>query len=369
MRQRLFILSLLPLLLLLSIVSTPSFGQDDSNPFGVDPDVPANVDPFAKPSETADDKLSQLKRKLLTLQLELKTVSQRNEALLRRANELEESETDLKLKAEQAEAIHGEMHQRLFDSLLFSDDSAVQELGLKHLVACFEKYRTAGRSISIYSTDVSRRLKLLTSSENKTVREMSSSCLYTMQPSDAMQLGIQFGARWKPLEYAKADVNSRRIYDQLARPCDMMYDEVPLAEILQELQQDHRTSFRLALNIDAKQTATYESVGRTFFNTLSDLLETKGLGFTIKDEEIVIMDEASPDLDSTLTYNVAGLNSLAQIETAEVIKLLEQDFGLEGVEFAKIGDHLFTAKTNLKIQRKIQNRIATLVPPPKWFSR
>ena len=69
MRQRLFILSLLPLLLLLSIVSTPSFGQDDSNPFGVDPDVPANVDPFAKPSETADDKLSQLKRKLLTLQL------------------------------------------------------------------------------------------------------------------------------------------------------------------------------------------------------------------------------------------------------------------------------------------------------------
>lgn len=373
MRQRLFILSLLPLLLLFSIVTVPCLGQTDTNPFGDDSDT----NPFGNPTKkaglkkipTAKDRLNELKNQVHALQQTVDEFRKRNEELISHVGKMEDAEAELKRQAEESAKLPEELHQELFDSLLFSDANAQQELALKHMVGCIEKSRAKNHHVSIYSVEVNQRLKFLTESEVETVKEMAAACLWTLNPDDALEIGFQFGARWKPLEHVKTDMNTRRIHDALARPFDLLYDETPLWEILDELKRDIRTEIRLSEGIDEEQEVSYESSGRTLLNSLSGLLESKKLGFTIKDEEIVIVKNTSSELESVATYNVSGLDSMAQIKREEVIKLLEEVHADDGVKFSTVGKHLFTAKTDLKTHRKIQETIAGLVPPPKWISR
>jgi len=78
------------------------------------------------------------------------------------------------------------------------------------------------------------------------------------------------------------------------------------------------------------------------------------------------MKDSSPDLNVVATYNVAGLNSLARVNTDKVMEVLKQEFAEEGVKFSKVADHVFTVKASENWQRKIQERIARFSPPAKW---
>ena len=360
MRSSLFISSLLPLLLV-SFITAPGLGQNDSNPFGNAPTGESADDPFAVPIEAV--------KRETALKTEIAALIATNDALKARVIELEATKGDLETKLEEAPAKADEMHQSLFDSLLFSEDTAHQEFALKHLIACIEKYEATKRPVSLHSVDVHRRLKLLSSSKEKTVREMAAGCLYIFHPSDAARLGIQFGSRWQSLEQVSSDVNTNRIFNALAMPCDLVYDAVPLEEVVEELKMHYGVSVRLAEGIDRKQEVSYDSVGRTLLSSLAGLLESKKLGFAVSDEEIVIMKTTDPKLKAVATYNVSGLDLLAKIKTEQILKMLQEEFTDEGVEFAKVGEHLITAKTDLKRQRQIQERIATLVPATKWSSR
>ena len=98
------------------------------------------------------------------------------------------------------------------------------------------------------------------------------------------------------------------------------------------------------------------------FHALTDLLKTKGLGFAVVNDEILISKIGNPALIFDATCNVDGLESLAQVKTDELLKVLQKSFAKAEVTFAKPGKYTISVRTSEPIQRKIQEKIASLSP-------
>ena len=114
---------------------------------------------------------------------------------------------------------------------------------------------------------------------------------------------------------------------------------------------------------------TCESLGRTLFSSLKGVLEQEKLAFAVIDEEIVVMKETNPDLIVMATYNIAGLSSLADLETDKVLKMLEKALDAKAGDITPLGGHMFTAKTSEANQREIQKFLGNLAPTVKWLSK
>jgi len=335
MRFRLFVSSLLPLLLLL-ICSVHVHGQDpfsDENPFGDTPKPQESQPPKAAKAPAESAKLKAFRAQLKSIEetfaqmsfreealrgalesMELSMEKERlrkedgtiddhvkamferskeiekklqrstdiNERLKSRVDQLEASEEELRRTSEKAVADHGEMHKSLFESLLFSDEPGHQELAFKHLVKCIESAHAKQISVSLHTPKVHGRIAKLTGSDSAQVRDIASKCLFRLKPDDAMELGIQFGPTWKPLEYSKTGNNTLRINHALEMPFDLIYDEATLEEIVEDLQMGLAIQIRLAPDVPEDQLVTVNSVGRTLFHSLSGMLADNYLGMATK---------------------------------------------------------------------------------------
>lgn len=306
------------------------------------------------------DVFNELQKTIDRQKSSLATLINTNDLLKERIKSLMQSEAESREIAKEATENRNQMHQQLLETLLISEDSVQQELAIKHLIECSEKYDRP--PVSISGAKMLRRIAALTKSDSPNVRSRAATCLWLLHPNSARELGFQFGSKWRPLEYSKASAKTVQIYDELDKPVDMAYDESPLKEIIGDIQMDFGISVRLAPEIDAEQLMTYKSVGRPVFQTLSDLLSPKKLGFAIVDEEIRILKETDPALVVNATYNVAGLNSMADFKTEDLLKALEESFSGKDVKFLKIGDFAISAKTTERTQRQIQEKIASLAP-------
>jgi hypothetical protein len=140
----------------------------------------------------------------------------------------------------------------------------------------------------------------------------------------------------------------------------MVYEEAALGNVIDDFQMSYGIGIRLDSDVVADQLVTYESIGRTAFLSLTDLLQSMKLGFAIVNDEIRIMKESNPELVINATYNVAGLNSLAEVKTDDLLKVLKESFAVKGVKFSKLGNSTILAKTTEQTQLKIQERIAGL---------
>jgi hypothetical protein len=427
MRSRLFIWSLLPLLLLISVPLTFSFAQEDQNPFG----DPSSTDPFADDSpavagkdrqaappeseqlkafrsqiqeieqkytemvlrESAlteslgkvlkerklnrlrnadgelDDNIKETVEQLRRSRNQIAELAQMNELLKKRIGALESETSEHKLRAQEAVANRNEMHQALFESLLLSENRTHQQMALEHLFACGDKYEAAKVPINIYSPKLLKQVSQLTSSDSEEVKRLASRCLFGFKPDYAIAAGIQFGPLWRPLEHSKANLNTQRIHQMLDHVCDFVFEEEPLADLVDMLKNQFAVGFRLGEGVDEEMLITYDATNRSLFLNLSGMLEKHKLGFVISNDEVVILKETDPALKVLATYNTAGLSSLAQIETEKAMQLLKKSFESDPVELTLIGENLFTAKASAVHQRKIQKTLGNLAPPAKWYSK
>ena len=305
--------------------------------------------------EAFRDEIDQLKRVNSTLKDHIK--------------KLEESEAENKLRADKAENNRNEMHQALFERLILSDDATLQQVAFEHLFACRAKYQPAEFPIDVHTAKLLKRVSQLTNSESESVKQHAAQYLFHFQQNAAIELGFQFGLLWRPLEHRKTDAITIRIYHQLDDPVDLIYDEVPLSEILVELEQKFGIGIRMAADVDKDLVVTCDSVGRTLFSSLKGVLEQEKLAFAVIDEEIVVMKETNPDLIVMATYNITGLSSLADLETDKVLKMLEKALDAKAGDITPLGGHMFTAKTSEANQREIQKFLGNLAPTVKWLSK
>ena len=305
--------------------------------------------------EAFRDEIDQLKRVNSTLKDHIK--------------KLEESEAENKLRADKAEKNRNEMHQALFERLILSDDATLQQVAFEHLIACGAKYQPSEFPIDVYTVKMLKRISELTDSDSESVKQLAARSLYTFKQDSAIELGIQFGPFWRPLEHHRTDFNTRRIYQTLGQPFDLVYDESPLWEIVDDLKRSCAFEIRTAADVDEKLAVSYDSAGRTLFSSLKGMLEQEKLAFAVIDEEIVIMKDTNPKLNVMATYNIAGLSSLADLKTDKVLKMLEQALDSKAGDITSLGGDMFTAKTSEANQREIQKFLGNLAPAAKWHSK
>ncbi|MFK7765739.1 MAG: hypothetical protein AB8B55_00760 [Mariniblastus sp.] len=307
------------------------------------------------------------KAKFRALSNQLREVELRNAALIKRVNTLEESAAKDKAAAKKALTNRNEMHQVLFASLLNSDDAAQQELALVHLFSCIDKY---GREnpVTIYTPDLLRRISELTDSKSATVKGLASRCLFTTKPDTAIELGIQFGPDWKPLEYAKASVNTHRIFSAMDEEAWFDFEETPIREITEEIQQKYNLPIRFESAVDTDLAITFKTSGVPLGLSLAGLLEKYKLGFAIIDDQIVVMKDSNPKLMVTRTYNVRGLAG-KKLDLEKVVTMVKQSLGQSNVGLTSLSEHIFIATASESDQIRIGKRLAKITPSPKWYSR
>ena len=359
MRSRVTILSLLPMLLF-AVPLTSSSAQD--NPY---------ASTAVSTSDASDtDDVAELKARLREANKSLAFIKIENKILKEEIKDIETTNDELRMRTAQAETTRDEMHQALFERLFLSAEPAQQQLALEHLFSCGDKYPPNELPINVYTAKLLKRMSQLTDSESTEVKMLAAKSLFTFKPEVAIGAGIQFGPSWKPVGYFDGDMNTRRILASMEdSPCPMIYDEDPLVDVIADQRQRYHIEIRLKPDVDQELLITYESSGRTLFNAFNGMLEEHKLGFAIVNEEVVIMKATDPDLIVQANYNIAGLASLAQVDTDKVIQNLKASFDSKPVEINKIGDHLFTVKATEPNQRKIQKSLGELAPTADWYAK
>ena len=74
----------------------------------------------------------------------------------------------------------------------------------------------------------------------------------------AIESGIQFGPRWKPLEHGKSSPQTAMMLRRLEEPINADYQETPLHEVIDELKMRYRFNIQLSPEVDSKKAVTYK---------------------------------------------------------------------------------------------------------------
>ena len=315
-----------------------------------------------------EQKINQLQAKARTLAMEIQHVTEQNKLLKSAINQSQASEAKAKEAAEKAAHHRNEMHQALFETLIESNDSAQQELALVHLFKCVDKYpQDEEFPINIYKPNLLRRISLLADSESEKVRGLAAKCLFEFTTETAVEMGIQFAPTWHPLEYFRSSVDTLRIHQSLKHRCAMHYAEVPLVEVIEDLQRHYNMPFRLGPNVDPKTPITYENRNQSLASSLTALLGDR-MGYAIVDETIVIMKSSNPGLQVSRTYNVQRLLS-DKVDLKKIFAIIQQELGSDAVKLTEVNDHVFVSQTSEPNQHRIQQQLGTLAPQANWYSK
>ena len=341
-------------------------GQNDANPFGKKIDrqkLREQLQEYQQGQDREKDREKELSR----LQMRLAEVVQRNGLLKSRVEVLSNANEEARVVAEVVKKNRNQMHQNLFETLLKSDDKSQQELALVHFFECVDHDSTAGsRSIDIYKPVLLRRVKQLVESDSDRVKQLASRCLFTTNPTIAIESGIQFAPTWRSLEFANAPDAKRRLFEVLRQDASFQYDDVPMQDVVDELQSDFRINVRLAAGVDAETLVSFDDDQRVrIADFLSSMLGSKKLDYVVSNGAIVVMNKGAAELAVTRNYNVRRLfNESVDIE--RVTELIEESVDGE-LRLGVLNEHVFWVKTNETNHLKVEQKLGALAPNPKWW--
>lgn len=319
-----------------------------------------------KVDEGLKDLQAKFNEKMKGLETQLAVMRSNEKLLKEKIASLQQENSQAKKVAEEAVANRNDMHQTLFEELLNSDLEDRQQLALNHLLACLDKYGQGEKlPVNAYTPEVLRRLSRLVESDDSNVRLQASRCLFSFKPDSAIEMGIQFGPRWRPLEAAKADIETKKIWERLAEKIYIELEDSPLVDLIEDMQQNYRISFRLSPDIDSAMSITYKSNDRTLETSLFDLLDKYDMSFAVIDGEIQVMKKTNAKLRTVRTYRVSGLIS-EKTDIQTVMKVAQQAVGKSPVEITVMGTDVIVAKGLEADQRRISEGFGTLAPPAKW---
>ena len=300
------------------------------------------------------------------IELELSQLRSDRELLKKKVESLYIEKTKAEETARKAVGKRNEMHQTLFEELLYSELADRQELALNHLLACFDKYGEGQElPVDVRKPEILRRLSRLTESDNSKVKLQASRCLFASKRDSAIEMGIQFGQYWRPVEIVKADAETQMIWAALQEKCFFDFEDSPLVDLVEEVQQKYRVHFRLDTEVNESTLVTYVSHNRTLEATLLGVLDELELSYAVIDGEIQVMKKTNPKVRVSRTYNVRGLIS-DKTDIKTLVKVAEQAAGKAPVELMAVGTDVIVAKAGEADQLRISEKLGSLASPAKW---
>jgi len=317
--------------------------------------------------EALKARIAELTEKLRSSELQIGQLTNRNNAMKTQIKQLQNSEAKAKETAAAAKNNRNQMHQKLFETLLNSDDVQQQELALTHLFECGNKHPiTEGEPINLYSPALLRRIRQLTDSDSASVKQLAARGLTLFDPSMAIELGIQFAPKWRPLEFVKASDETARLLNFLEAYGDFEYVDALLQDVVEEIRDHYGIPIRISKNLDALDTSITHSVTNvTLGSFLREMLEEHRLGYVITGGGIVIMKNTNPKLAVTKSYNVRRLFE-DNLGVAKVVELLERSFEQDSIELTVLTDHVISAKASESNHQLIEAKLGSLAPTASW---
>lgn len=376
-----------PLLTLLvfwlaTVVAETSLAQDPGNdPLKASP-AKSNQDPFVKvvstdnpfgvkrPSANAVGSVEQQKdEQILALESEIKNLRQQH-AEIHRENKLLKQKCDSLIKEkselEQSVSKKNEMHQRIFEKLLSSEDSAQQQIALQHLMACLDQERVSSNmlSLEVGKPEIFRRLSRLVESDDAKIQIQAARVFSAISRPSVIEMGFQFGPTWEPTSRSDT-AEEARIYRALKQLVNLDHDEVSLEEIVDEVQYEYGIPVTLSNEVSGRTLVTFKASVRELDGVLARMLDKYDLAYRVMDDQIVIMKNTDNRLSKSETYNVRGLLS-EKLDIDGLIKLITIDVGANSVSVNAVDQHRLVIKGTENDHRRVSQFLGSLAKPAKW---
>ena len=344
-------------------------GKSEQDPFGeaVSDDNPFGGRRFAAnavgPAERhKDERILALESELKKLRQQHAEVLRENEILKQKCNSLINEKSEL----EQSVSKKNEMHQRIFEQLLNSQDSAQQQIALQHLMACFDQERVSDNmlSLEVGKPEIFRRLSRLVESDDAKIQIQAARVFTVISRSSTIELGFQFGPTWEPTGRFNTEAESR-IYSALKRPVDLDYDEQVLEEIVDEIQSWFDVPVTLSKEVNGRTLVTFKGSGLELDAAFSRMLDKCDLAYRVMDDQIVIMKKTDNRLNKSETYNVRGLLS-EKLDIDGLINLITIDVGADNVSVNAVDQHKLVVRGTENDHRRVSRFLGSLAKPAKW---
>jgi hypothetical protein len=379
------------------LVSTSSFAQDNDpfkprsgksnqNPFGKSDDNPfGGKRPAAKAVGSAEQQKDQ---KILALESAMKDMRQQN-TMIRRENEILKQKCNSlineKSELDQSVSKNNEMHQRIFETLLNSDDSTQQQLAVKHLIACIDqedaqqafldefrrKYgdgftapaQHEQLSLDTNKPEILRRLTQIVDTDSD-FQFLTARALSAVSRDSAINLGFQFGPNWEPTSRHDSPQEAK-IYQVFRKPVSLHYEETLLDEIVEEFQERFGVHVVLSDDVNGQTKIIFRASMLEFDGVLARMLDKYDLAYRVLDDQIVVMKKSDDRLGKSETYNVRGLLT-TKLDIGGLVKLIVQNSEADSVSVNAVDQNRIVVKGTEADQRRVGQFLGSLAKPGKW---
>ena len=337
------------------------FGEavSDDNPFG-GRRLAANA--VGQVEQQKDEQILALESEVKKLRQEHAEILRENELLKQKCNSLIDEKSEL----EQSVSKKNEMHQRIFEQLLNSQESAQQQIALQHLMACFDQERVSENvlSLEVGKPEIFRRLSRLVESDDARIQLQAARVFTVLSRSSAIELGFQFGPTWEPTSRFDSEEESR-IYRALKRHIELDYDEQVLEEIVDEVQSWFGIPVTLSKEVNGRTLVTFKATNLELGAALTRMLDKCELAYRVMDDQIVIMNKTDNRLNKSETYNVRGLLS-EKLDIDGLINLITVDVGADNVSVHAVDQHKLVVRGTENDHRRVSRFLGSLAKPAKW---
>ena len=293
----------------------PLFADDD--PFG------SGDDPFATRKISATEaKLADLERQNELLKRKLQSYDQRFDTVTGKSNQM-------------------------FVDMLNSSNERFHVFALENMDVLTCEWKT-----------VAGHVKRLASSTNATTKQLAIRTLIKHDAAEARKMGYQDPKHiWLPLNL---DEQSESMLHYLVNEdYSADYDETPLAEFVEVLQDEFRVNVKLHSTIDPETPITYQVRGVKLEHMLRDFAAKYEWKVIVQDQMLKIVPKTFQEESTLLVYNVAGLVQSRGMNIDRLVEYLTKNVAGDG-SISSIGNMQFSCKAPMSKQIEIGKALAAL---------
>lgn len=281
-------------------------------------------------------------------------LAQTNHLLKKKINQLESEGLQVDAREKHAD----ESYMNLIEELLGAKDVASQLTGLNHILNVHNKAIEKELAFVPANSNVLLKVQALAESDNQQVRIAAIKDLLVIRPDSARDLGFQAKGYWQSI--TERTVTGERISQAFSVPTDFVYDEVPLADLVDQIRMEFRFDFAIDDSVDPETLLTIDIQGQPLASGLNEIATKLGLVVCQLENMVKLLPPTHPDIRSSLSYNVRGLIS-EKMTLDQLEKHVGQQLGDESKVW-KMGHQILSVKATTMEQRKVSTALGALSP-------